>query len=143
MSVTVYADTSFFVSLYITDSHTGEAERRLAPRPAIWMTPLHIAEWTHAVEQHVFRKALTRAEADKLTRNFSEHRSRGLWKVAAVPENAFELCAELARRYAARFGVRTFDSLHVASALQLNAEEFWTFDDRQSKLARAVGLRTP
>jgi predicted nucleic acid-binding protein len=38
--------------------------------------------------------------------------------------------------------VGTLDTLHVASALELGAERFWTFDERQAKLARAVGLKT-
>lgn len=142
MSVPVYADTSFFVSLYISDTHTVDAESRVAGRPLIWMTPLHVAEWSHAIEQHVFRKVLTKTEADKLGQRFREHRSRGLWKNVAVPEHAFEVCAELAKKHAGQFGVRTLDSLHVASALELNAEAFWTYDERQNKLARAVGLRT-
>jgi predicted nucleic acid-binding protein len=37
--------------------------------------------------------------------------------------------------------VRTLDSLHVACALQLKAEQFWTFDERQAKLAKAEGLK--
>jgi predicted nucleic acid-binding protein len=37
-------------------------------------------------------------------------------------------------------GTRTLDTLHVAAALALGAKEFWTFDDRQAKLATAVGL---
>ena len=59
-----------------------------------------------------------------------------------MPENAFELCADLARRYGPKLGTRTLDSLHVACALELNAQKFWTFDDRQAKLAEAVGLDT-
>ena len=35
----------------------------------------------------------------------------------------------------------TLDTLHVASALQLGAERFFTFDERQANLARAVGLK--
>lgn len=58
-----------------------------------------------------------------------------------MPEMAFYLCADLARRHGPRLGVRTLDSLHVASALQLKAEQFWTFDERQAKLAKAEGLK--
>jgi len=76
--LSIYADTSFFVSLYLTDRHTTEAERRLASRPTLWMTPLHVAEWTHAVEQHVFRKAISRSEADLFLRRFNDHLARGL-----------------------------------------------------------------
>jgi predicted nucleic acid-binding protein len=140
--VTIYADTSFFVSLYLPDRHASEVERRLRSRPSLWMTPLHLAEWTHAIEQHVFRNAITRSEADRLQRRFQEHRTQNLWREASVPDRAFEVCAELAHRHAARLGVRTLDTLHVASALELKTEHFWTFDERQAKLAMAVDLKT-
>jgi predicted nucleic acid-binding protein len=139
---TIYADTSFFVSLYLPDRHTSEVERRLKSRPSLWMTPLHVAEWTHAVEQHVFRKAITRSQADRALERFHEYRALNLWREAPVPDQAFELCAQLAHRHAARLGVRTLDTLHVASALELKAECFWTFDERQAKLALAAGLKT-
>ena len=34
----------------------------------------------------------------------------GFWREAALPENAFELCADLARRYGPKLGIRTLDS---------------------------------
>jgi predicted nucleic acid-binding protein len=140
--VTIYADTSFFVSLYLPDRHTAEVERGLKSRPSLWMTPLHVAEWAHAVEQHVVRKAISRSEADRLLQRFQEHRTRNLWREVSLPDRAFEVCVQLAERHAARIGVRTLDTLHVASALELKAEYFWTFDERQAKLALAAGLKT-
>lgn len=136
----IYADTSFFVSLYLTGRHSPAAERRLRSQPSLWITPLHSAEWIHAIEQHVFHKALSRRAADRLLQRFQEHRAQNLWREAPLPDRAFEVCAELAHRHAARLGVRTLDTLHVASALELKAEFFWTFDKRQEKLALAVGL---
>ncbi len=59
-----------------------------------------------------------------------------------MPEKAFETCANLAQRHVATLGGRTLDSLHVACALELKAERFWTFDERQARLAEAVGLDT-
>ncbi|MBZ5615591.1 MAG: type II toxin-antitoxin system VapC family toxin [Acidobacteriia bacterium] len=140
-AATIYADTSFFVSLYIPDRHTPEVERRLRSRPSLWMTPLHVAEWMHAIQQHVFREAISRSEAERLVQRFQEHRARNLWRESPMPDRALEICAELGHRHAARLGVRTLDTLHVASALELKAEHFWTFDGRQAKLAVAVGLK--
>lgn len=139
--MSIYADSSFFVSVYLTDRHTPEARLQLASRPVLWMTPLHVAEWVHAVEQHVFRRAISRREADRFIQLFHDDRRQGLWREVALPDRAFEVCAQLAHPYVARLGVRTLDSLHVASALELKAEHFWTFDQRQAKLALAVGLR--
>ncbi len=140
--MSVYADTSFFVSLYLTDQHTGAAENLLISRPTVWMTPLHIAEWTHAVELHVFRKAISQGEAARLIKQFNEHRARSVWREVAFPDQAWDICAQLAQRYAGRLGVRTLDTLHVALALDLKADQFWTFDQRQLRLADAVGLKT-
>jgi predicted nucleic acid-binding protein len=54
---------------------------------------------------------------------------------------AFETCIALAMRRVARLGARTIDTLHVACALELKADYFWTFDQRQAKLATAEGLK--
>ena len=68
--------------------------------------------------------------------------SPGPWREVAVPEHALDLCADLGRRYGPKLGIRTLDTLHVACALELKAERFWTFDERQAKLAEAAGLDT-
>jgi predicted nucleic acid-binding protein len=65
----------------------------------------------------------------------------GLWLETELPEGAFEFCADLAQRYGSKIGMRTLDTLHVACALELKLERFWTFDERQGKLAKAVGLK--
>jgi predicted nucleic acid-binding protein len=59
-----------------------------------------------------------------------------------MPERTWDRCIELARRHVPALGVRTLDSLHVACAMELRAQRFWTFDDRQARLAEAVGLDT-
>ncbi len=139
--MTIYVDTSFFVSLYLPDRHSAEARRRIAERPRIWLTPLHRAEWAHAVSQHVFQSKISARESQQVFRHFERDRRQGLWGEASFPEMAFETSVELARRHVARLGVRTLDSLHVASALELKADAFWTFDDRQAKLAGAAGFK--
>jgi predicted nucleic acid-binding protein len=59
-----------------------------------------------------------------------------------MPDSVSDVCAALARRHGPRLGIGTLDSLHLAAALQLEAERFWTFDERQAKLAKAEGLKT-
>lgn len=140
--MSIYADTSFAVSLYLPDRHSSQADQQMASRPRLWLTPLHHAEWIHAIERHVFQKHLSRREARQIHAAFERDRSVGVWRETSLPETAFEVCGQLARRYAARLGNRTLDTLHVASALVLGAERFWTFDGRQASLAKAAGLRT-
>jgi predicted nucleic acid-binding protein len=82
------------------------------------------------------------SEAQRVSVAFENDRSSGLWLDTAMPDRAFDICADLARRYGAKLRVWALDSLHVACALELKAERFWTFDDRQARLARAEGLKT-
>lgn len=70
-----------------------------------------------------------------------EHISAGRWISVPIPENAYDLCADLARRHGPKLGMKTLDTLHIACALELKAERFWTFDERQAKLAKAQGLK--
>jgi uncharacterized protein len=140
--LTVYADTSFFVSIYIKDIHSKNTDELLRSGSRPSFTPLHAAEWAHAVAQQVFRAKMSIADAQSVHRDLTNDLAAGVWRKVAMPENAFELCAELARRYGPKLGVRTLDSLHVACALELKTERFWTFDERQAKLARSEGLKT-
>ena len=110
--------------------------------PQLWFTPVHRVEWAHAIAQQVFHRKMSTAEAQQMYRNLEDDLAAGLWLEVTLPEMVFELCADLARRHGQRLGVRTLDSLHVASALLLKAEQFWTFDERQMKLADAEDLKT-
>lgn len=138
--MSIYADTSFFVSLYLPDRHSPETEKRMAAKPRVWLTPLHRAEWMHALTQHVFRKEISALEARHAHEELERDRGTGLWLEVDLPDSVWEACAELARRHGPKLGIRTLDSLHVASALEFGAAEFWTFDERQARLALAAGL---
>ena len=140
--MTVYSDSSFLISVYVADIHSTAADTLLRSKPRIPVTALHVAEWAHAVGQHVFRGQMSASDAARVTSEFEADCDTGLWTQVGLPDHAFELCIELARRHGPKLGVRTLESLHVACALELKAERFWTFDERQAKLAKAEGLRT-
>jgi predicted nucleic acid-binding protein len=140
--LSVYADSGFLVSLYVEDVHSAAAEERMKENPRIWFTPLHSSECSHSIAKQVFYRKISSSEADRIFDVLKQDRADGLWLEVAMPEYAFDICADLARRYAPKLGMRTLDTLHVACALELKAERFWTFDERQAKLAKANGMKT-
>lgn len=140
--MTIYADSSFFVSLYLVDQYSQEAWQRTSLNPAIWLTSLNHAEAIHAIYAHVFRKKITLHQARRVARNFQRSCENDVWRLSEMPASAFLRSIDLARQLGPALGVRTLDSLHVACALELKADKFWTFDERQAKLAEAVGLDT-
>lgn len=137
----IYLDTSFVLSLYLNDRHSPEARQRIVSAPPSWFTPLHNAEWAHAISQHVFRGELSLSESQRMTAYLEEHVAHGRWMQVPIPDGAFDLCADLARQHGPKMAMGTLETLHVACALELKAERFWTFDERQGKLAKAAGLR--
>lgn len=51
----------------------------MASRPRIWLTPLHRAEWAHAIERHVFERRLSRHKAEQVHQDFERDRAEGVW----------------------------------------------------------------
>jgi predicted nucleic acid-binding protein len=138
----ISADSSFFVSLYLVDQHSKEAWRRVSSNPVVWLTSLNRVEVAHAVFAHVFWKKITLFQAEKVMGNFQRSFDNHIWRPAEIPMGAFDRSVDLARQLGATLGIRTIDSLHVACALELKSAKFWTFDERQARLAQAVGLDT-
>jgi predicted nucleic acid-binding protein len=136
----VCVDSSFLASLYAQETHSSEAHRRIAQKPETWITPLNRAEVAHAFHYQVFRSHITAIEARQAWNQFEQDCARQVWKMVDLPEATWETCIDLAKKYGPVLGIRTLDSLHVACALELGVDKFWTFDERQAKLAQAVGL---
>jgi predicted nucleic acid-binding protein len=136
----VYADSSFLVSIYVLDSHSPEAIERLAGSPRLLVTSFHRAELANAFYQNVFRSTLTRFEAARAWKRFEGDLEARVFETVHFPDSAWDATITLARRCCASLGVRTLDTVHVAAALELGADHFWTFDDRQARLAEAAGL---
>lgn len=140
--MTIYADTSFIASYYLQDVHSLEADRRIESSPPLWLTPLNRAEFAHALNQYVFRAAISLEQSSLVWKDFEDDCSNGFWQEIDLPETVWDRSIELARRHGPELGVRTLDWLHVACALELKARQFWTFDERQARLAEAAGLHT-
>jgi predicted nucleic acid-binding protein len=136
-----YADTGFLVSLYGQDDHSAAATALVKPKPVFLLTSLGEAEFTNAVELQVFRGHWTRREARLVQEQFLRHQAAGVFRVEPLGPEVWEKALILSRRHSAKLGTRTLDLLHVAAALVLSPDVFFTFDERQRKLAKAERLR--
>jgi predicted nucleic acid-binding protein len=149
-----YADTNFLTRAYLELPDSPEADRLLlaakrgesAPLPLTW---LHRVETVNAFQLHVFlsretgQAFISPEQAALALANFrSDLQAAGFLRSIAIPaaelEKQFE---ELSLRHTAKHGFRTYDLLHVASALALKCDNFWSFDSKASKLAALEGLK--
>jgi predicted nucleic acid-binding protein len=138
-----YADTSFLASLYGRDVNSSSAISLVEEhRPVFMVTPFGEAEFTNIVFAVTARpKSWTVSEARAIEEDFAHDMQSGIWQWEDLPPETWGRARELSRRHGPVLACRALDAIHVASALVLAADNFYTFDRDQAKLARAAGLR--
>ena len=115
--------------------------------------PLHITallayEFRQALRFQVWRHSANRREgialpdAQAALIRFETDMADGLTVLTPCNfQEVFGRAGELSARHTISGGHRSFDVLHVATALHLGAREFLTFDTNQRKLAKAENLK--
>jgi predicted nucleic acid-binding protein len=152
--MTPYADSNFFTRIYLRLPESHEADNLLAlavqkKAAALPLTWLHRVEVANAFRLHVFQSAaegqqyVTVRQAEQALGHFQNDVQAFVFlRECQVPleqlERRFE---ELSLRRTARHGFRTYDLLHVSSALLLGCDTFWSFDAKASRLAKLEGLK--
>jgi predicted nucleic acid-binding protein len=138
----IYLDTSVVVSFYCPDANSAAAVALLkTAAEALVLTPLVELEVFNAVGLRQFRREITDQQAEASLSNFSADLHGRVFELKALPEATFLRARILSRQTTPRFGTRTGDLLHVAAALELGADRFFSFDRRQREAALAARLQ--
>lgn len=134
-------DASFLVSLYVLDANSARASAKMkrATMPLL-LTDVGKIEILNAIGLRLFRKELRPAEAKAAYGLFRQDAEARVVQIVPLPGAAYERAEQIARNHTPVLGTRTLDVLHVAGALVLKANAFYTFDQKQAALATAVGL---
>jgi len=138
-----YFDTSALRRLYVHEAGSREtAALRTRQGGVVWLTKFGWMELTNSVAVAEFRNRLTHGEAAVVHGQMQHDLAEGLLRMADLPWRAIlDQAARLSRQHTPSLGTRSLDVLHVASALELNARQFVTYDERQAKLATLCGLK--
>jgi predicted nucleic acid-binding protein len=138
----IYVDASFLVSLYSPDANSAAAVRTLhAAAAPLSITTFAELEVINALGLRVFRKEVSPPQAQSSLNDFAQDIRAGVFQLKPLPENVFLRARQMSRQTTARLGTRTADLLHVAAALELSSDWFYSFDRQQRKLAQAVRLK--
>lgn len=138
----IYVDTSFLVSLYSADANSAAVVRTLhAGAGVLLISTFAELEVVNALGLRVFRKEVSPSQAQSSLNNFEQDLRAGVFQLKPLPENVFARAHQLSRQTTPRLGTRTADLLHVAAALELGSDGFYSFDRQQRKLAQAVKLK--
>lgn len=146
-----YPDTSFLCALYIAQTTSAKALAFMQSQPtALISTSLLLYEFRQSVQFQVFRHSKDATQGYPMSRAqtalsmLQANISAGVYRQGQVDwVDVHKIAERLAFKHTAKGGHRSFDVLHVASALHLGVTEFLTFDGNQKKLAEAEGLIVP
>lgn len=146
-----FPDTSFLCSVYREQAFSDEADRIFAATlKPIPVSTLLLFEFRQSVRLQIFlhakdrTKGFTKNEGDAMLRDLRADLASGIISVVPVDWTEVHNLAEiLSAKHTESSGHRFADLLHVATALQLGAENFLTFDANQRAMARAEGMKTP
>jgi predicted nucleic acid-binding protein len=149
--VLAYPDTSFLCALYRADVHSPAAAAYFAAMDgALPITTLLVYEFRQSVRfqvrlgRHNPLKGYPKSEGAKMLANLRADLVAGVLVIVPAPWPQVHLAAErLSELYTDANGHRAMDILHVATAIELGAQEFLTFDANQKALAHAEGLVVP
>jgi predicted nucleic acid-binding protein len=146
--MTAYPDTSFLCAFYVKQSNSPFA----AAYAATMREPLQVAAflayefrqalrfqaWRHSTNP---REGIAPADAQAASLQFEADLGNGVAVLTPCNfQEVFRVAEALSKRHTSASGHRSFDVLHVATALHLGVKEFLTFDVNQRKLAAAERL---
>lgn len=139
----VYVDPSALRCLYVHETRSRAfCAWRNRHGGALPITLFGRAEIENSVALAVFRRDITTAAAQGAVADLEADLTAGRLFVADLLwRRALDRAVDLSRKHTPTLGTRALDVLHVASALTLGCKRFVTYDARQARLARAVGLR--
>jgi predicted nucleic acid-binding protein len=141
--IKAYADSSFIVALYLQQQSstlaTAFMQRHGEPLP---FTPWHRLETRNAIRLSVFHKLVDLPQSKAQLKQMDEdlHDETLLVHTPVDWVAVLREAEKLGAAHAGDFGCRSGDLFHVAAAAELGFDFFLTFDDRQKKFAKAVGL---
>jgi predicted nucleic acid-binding protein len=108
--------------------------------PVCVLSELTSFELSNALEGCRFRREISQEDVDRVLDAFDRDVASGVFTIHSFPPEIFARATALSRDHTSRLGTRGLDILHIAAAILLGASVFYTFDQRQARLARAAGL---
>jgi len=137
------ADSGFLVSLYLKEVTSPVAIQSVeALSEVISVTWLTTLEFENALLRAVFTKRINAEEAAAAKSQFEANFRFGTYREEPVDCRSMSIeASRLAHRFTPTIGTRTLDLLHVAAASLLTCDIFLSFDDRQRRVAAALGMQ--
>ena len=139
----IYFDTSFLISLYAQDTKAEAATKAIGSVSTATRLVTHLTELElrNALQLRIFRKEMNAAAARAAYADWQTDLTDGIFALCSLPDGWIRRSHTIAQQATANLGIRTLDLIHVAAAVELEADALFSFDERQRRLARELKLK--
>ena len=136
--MTLYLDTSSLVKLYVAEAGSGDVRQLVGDANVVATSVIAYAETRAALARLRREGVLTASKLTSAKREFDEQ-----WPTYLTLDATDSLC-RAAGELAEKYGLRGFDSIHLASFAEIarragtDDTRFSSFDDRLNQAGRKV-----
>ena len=139
MSRRVYADTSALAKWYLNEPFSEEFEAFVRKRPGASISTLTLLEMRCLLARRRRAGELDRDTEDRVFSALQADVASGHLELRPIADGHVSMAVLLLSRLP-RHALRTLDAIHIAVALDLQAEELASADRVQADAAEALGL---
>jgi predicted nucleic acid-binding protein len=138
----LFVDTSALVKFYYPEDGSEDVETLLLAAERVFVSRLCMVEMASALARKQRDGMIDKGTETRIWNAFQDDLRSA--KVATLPldEEVTDRAAALVRDLGAQEGLRTLDALQLAAAMNHRQAVFLSADQRLTKIAALVGLRT-
>ena len=149
----VFVDTNFLIALYFKrggDQAQNALVNHCTTHGPVWISRFVGLETINAIERLVFESdsggplRVNSQIAAVVQSTFHDDLSDEIMirEMPVTPAGLKAQYTDLVLRHTAKHGFRTYDMLHISTALILGCDAFWSFDKKAVLLATMEGLKS-
>ncbi len=138
-----FADSSFLISAFVRDSFNARVWRwwKRNSLASVIVTPLVLFESENSIRGFPVAGKCTAADAKSALEGIKRGMMEGLFVCQNLQtRRLLPQATRLSQHHTTSATYGAMDVLHVAATMELGADTFLSFDERQSQLAKAEGL---
>lgn len=137
----VFVDTSALVKYYYPEDGSEKVEAIFLKAKTVYLCQVATIEFASALMKKVRTGTLEMDVQNLIWNTFLDDLGSGQIELITLDERHYEKATEIIRRYGAKDGIRTLDSLQLVSALDVFDAMFLSADISLSGLAVKMGFR--
>jgi predicted nucleic acid-binding protein len=138
----MYVDTCMVAKLYFPEPESDAVQGMVSTADGLACSEILITEFAAVASRKHAEKSITRAQQDRILREFSRHVEARYWCLLPCTHDELTAAAELIRHCQGEARLRTMDAVHLSTCLTHRQFPLFTTDRVMLQAARQLEIPT-